>query len=240
MFTRTLALLGVSLAAFAAAASSLAAQTGTARLGTYEKDGQQYFALSLLPQVAADPAQKNEVVILVDTSASQTGRYRAEQMSALSSALSAMSPETKVLLMAVDMKVVPMSGGFVAPQGPQMQAALTKLAGRTPLGATDLDAGLRSAAASFSPTEAARTVIYIGDAVSKANVLTPQTLTLLVNDLKAARVSVSSYVVGQEHNLALAAALANHTGGLVQAAQPMADASRRRRGLVRVTRAAGY
>ena len=46
------------------------AQSPGGRLGTYEKNGQSYFALSLMPQAAADPAQKNEVVILVDTSAS--------------------------------------------------------------------------------------------------------------------------------------------------------------------------
>src|SRR5262245_40383820 len=108
------------------------AQAPTARLGTFEKDSQTDFALRLIRQTATNPAQKNEVVIMVDTSASQAGRYRAEAMSALQSMLSAMGPNDRVQLMAVDMKAAPMSAGFVAPQGPEMQAALAKLNGRTP------------------------------------------------------------------------------------------------------------
>src|SRR5438309_8204499 len=91
----------------------------TARLGTFEKDGQEYFALSLLPQVKADPAQKNEVVILVDTSASQVGRFRAEAMAAVQSLLVGLGPQDRVALMAVDMKAVPMNAGLVASGGPE-------------------------------------------------------------------------------------------------------------------------
>src|SRR3954447_10246746 len=141
------------------------------RLATYSQDGQSYFALSLLSQTTADPAQKNDVVILVDTSASQVGRYRADELAAVQAVLSGLLPTDRVQLMAVDMKATPLSSGFVAPQGPEMQAALAKLNGRTPLGATDLEAGLRTAAAALAPEGSARTVIYVGDAMSKANVL---------------------------------------------------------------------
>src|SRR4029079_12198383 len=98
------------------------AETLTARLGTFEKDGRDYFALSLLPQAAADVSQKNDVVILVDTSASQAGRYRAEEMAALNAMLSSFGPNDRVQLMAVDMKAVPLSAGFVAANGPEMQS----------------------------------------------------------------------------------------------------------------------
>ena len=105
-----------------------------------------------------------------------------------------------------------------------MQAALAKLNGRTPLGATDLEAGLRTAAAALAPEGSARTVIYVGDAMSKANVLTDASLGKLVSDLRGEHVSVSSYVLGQERNTQLMYALANHTGGVVQAEQPQVDA----------------
>src|SRR6478672_10723173 len=215
MSTRTFASL-ILVFALAALVTPALAQGPTARLGTFAKDGQEYFALSLMPQVTADPAQKNDVVILVDTSASQTGRYRAEEMGALQSMLATLSPNDRVQLMAVDMKATSLSGQFVAPQGPEMQAALGRLNGRTPLGATDLEAGVRIAAATFPDDGAARTVIYIGDAMSKANMLTDDSLAKLVGDLRSGQVSVSSYVVGQERNVQLMAALANHTGGLVQ------------------------
>ena len=54
------------------------------RLATFHQDGQSYFALSLLSQTTADPTQKNDVVeILVDTSASQVGRYRGIELAAV-------------------------------------------------------------------------------------------------------------------------------------------------------------
>ena len=149
MSTRTIAWLTLGLALTIGSCPAARAQSANARLGTYEQGGQEYFALSLMPQVAADPSQRNDVVILVDTSASQAGRYRAEEMAALQSMLATFAPGDRVQLMAVDMKAMPMSAGFVAPQGPEMQAALAKLNGRTPLGATDLEAGLRTAAASL-------------------------------------------------------------------------------------------
>ncbi|HEY2413623.1 MAG TPA: VWA domain-containing protein, partial [Pirellulaceae bacterium] len=196
------------------------AETTTARLGTFEKDGRDYFALSLMPQAAADASQKNDVVILVDTSASQAGRYRVEEMAALNAMLSSFGPNDRVQLMAVDMKAVPLSAGFVAANGPEMQSALAKLNARTPLGATDLDAGLRTAASSFGGDGSARTVIYLGDAMSKANMLTDATLKKLVGDLRSEHVSVSSFVLGREQNTQLMAALANHTGGVIETAAP--------------------
>ena len=149
MSVRTFASLILVVALALVMSASSLAEKPVARMGTYEKDGQDFFALSLLPQVAADPAQKNDVVILVDTSASQAGRYRAEELAAVQSMLATLSTNDRVELMAVDMKAMTLSAGFVAPQGPEMQAALANLNGRTPLGATDLEAGLRMAACSF-------------------------------------------------------------------------------------------
>ncbi len=220
MCTRTFSRLILAAALCIALVADVWAASPSGRLGTYEKNGQSYFALSLMPQAAADPAQKNEVVILVDTSASQAGRYRAEEVEALQAMLGNMTPNDRVQLMAVDMKAAPMSAGFVAPQGPEMQAALAKLNGRTPLGATDLEAGLRAAAGSFADAGAARTVIYIGDGMSKANLPTDAPLQKLISDLRGGHVSVSSYMVGQERNIPLMAALANQTGGVVATERP--------------------
>src|SRR5438876_7185426 len=195
MSTRTFASMILAVALVVVLARSASAQGPTARLGTFEKNGQDFFALSLMPQVTADPAQKNDVVILVDTSASQAGRYRAEELAAVQSMLATLSPNDRVQLMAVDMKATTLSTGFVAPQGPEMQTALGRLNGRTPLGATDLEAGVRRAAATFPSDGAARTVLYIGDAMSKANMLTDASFRKLVDELRSGHVSVSSFVV---------------------------------------------
>ncbi|HZL88801.1 MAG TPA: VWA domain-containing protein, partial [Pirellulaceae bacterium] len=190
-------------------------QTPTARVATYAQNGTTHFAISLMPNIKADPAQKIEVVILVDTSASQAGKYRDGALAAVDSLLANLRPTDRVLLMAVDTKAVPMSAGFVAAGSPEMRAGVAKLHGRAPLGATDLEAGLRSAASQFATADTARTVIYVGDAMSKANTFSEVSLGNLVTGLRNKQVSISGFVIGMEQNTQLLAALANHTGGMV-------------------------
>jgi len=214
-----------ALSCVVAAAAAALGETKSARLGTFEQGGQTYFALGLMPELKADPAQHNEVVLLVDTSASQAGRYRSEELAAVQSLLSTLSPDDRVQLMAVDMNAVPLSAGFVAPQSGEMQAALQKLNGRVPLGATDLDAGLRAAAGSFAADGSARSVIYIGNAMSKSNMLAGPTLERLISDLRSSHVTVSSYVLGLQRNVPLMAVLANQTGGVVQFDNPSSSSS---------------
>ena len=216
-----LALAPVLALTWAAAASA----EPKARLGTYDKAGEQFFALSLSPGMAADAAQTNEVVILFDTSASQAGKFRDDSLAALDALLRSLAPTDRVKLMAVDVKAVPMTAGLVAPASPEMAAGMAKLRARAPLGATDLELALRSAASSFSESGAARTAIYLGDGMSKARFLNETSLGQLVGDLRSGQVSVSSLVIGRERNAHLMATLANHTGGMVRVDSDAADAS---------------
>src|SRR5262245_9943422 len=148
------------------------AESGAAKLGVYDHVGQTHFALSLLPALKADPEQLNEVVILVDTSASQAGRYRDAALAALDSLLANLRPSDRVQLMAVDARAVLLTADFTAADSTAMQAAVSKLHARAPLGATDLESGLRVAAKQFQSAAAAHTVVYLGDAMSKANLFT--------------------------------------------------------------------
>ena len=56
MSTRTFAWLTVVAALTLLPGGLSRAQTPAARLGTFEKDGREFFALSLMPQAAADPS----------------------------------------------------------------------------------------------------------------------------------------------------------------------------------------
>ncbi|MFO0882949.1 MAG: hypothetical protein U0894_01965 [Pirellulales bacterium] len=199
----------------------------SARLATFaQPSGEKFFALSLTPSKAVAAAAKNEVVILFDTSASQAGAYREDSFSTLTAMLKNLSPEDRVQLVAVDVKAVPMTKGFVAPQGEAIEAALAKLQNRTPLGATDLEVGLRSAIGSYSEDKsAARSVVYLGDGMSKANLLAGDSFGKLVTDLAKNQVSVSSFAIGKERNVALLATLANHTGGMVSLDSDEADST---------------
>src|SRR4030095_14796376 len=150
--------------------SAARAAEAVGRLATFEKaPGESYFALSVMPKVAPAANQASDVVILFDTSASQAGVFRDDALAARQAVLAGLGPSDRVQLMAVDVKVAPMSDGLVAANSPEMQAALAKLHQRVPLGATDLDAGLRAAAANLAAAKGAKTIVYVGDGMSKAN-----------------------------------------------------------------------
>jgi len=71
-----------------ALATLCVAEEATGRLATYDKaPGESFFALSVMPKVAADAAQTNEIVVLFDTSASQAGAVRDEALVALDALL---------------------------------------------------------------------------------------------------------------------------------------------------------
>ncbi len=188
--------------------------TEAARLATFDDgSGDVHFALSVTPQVAPDATQKNDVVILFDTSASQSGLYRDDALEALSAMIRGLGKNDRVKLVAVDVKAVPLTTGFVTVGSAELDAALVKLMARTPLGATDMEAGLRTAAAAFEPGTNARSVVYFGDGMSKANMFTTDSFSKLSSDLAKAHVSVSALAIGQERNATMLAALAKQTGG---------------------------
>ena len=140
--------------------------------------------------------------------------------------------------MAVDLDAVPMTQDFVAPGSEEMKAGFAKLEGRTPLGSTDMRNALKGAADSFTAAPARpRSVVYIGDGISRANVMQANDFATAVQGLVDKRASVSSFAIGPGRDLYLLATVANHTGGMLyldsnegqwaeRAGQTMADVVR--------------
>ncbi len=188
-----------------------------ARLATYDKaTGESYFALSVTPQVRPKASSLQDLVVLVDTSASQRALFRDDSLLAVDALISHLDPHDRVLLCGVDLEAVPMSAGFIGAGSQEMQAARAKLKQRAPLGSTDMIGGLHAAVANFGePTENSRAIIYIGDGLSRANLFADPEMRKLTEQLVACRASVYSFVIGPERNVAFLAALANQTGGMV-------------------------
>jgi len=211
--------LSALVALVAAPMSSLAAQPGAgeAQLQQYVgPDGNRYFALTIPPGAVAKDSSPRDVVVLFDTSASQTGQFREAALGALSAALDQLNPKDRVQLLAVDLDAVPMSEGFVAPAGEEMAAAMEKLDRRAPLGATDLAAGLDAALDAFpSGSENPRALIYLGEGSSRANLLSADELGEVVARLREARVPVTSLPIGPRTDEQLLGALAAQTGGSI-------------------------
>jgi hypothetical protein len=205
-----------AIALLGALTATAADPSASAQLDRYtHPDGSDYFALSLKPGVAVPAAEGRDVLVLFDTSASQTGDYRATALRVLRDVVAGLGPNDRVQLTAVDMNAVPLSKGFVPANSPDLAAAIGRLEGRTPLGASDMDKALSAAADSFGEAKGGRAVVYVGKGTSRANLITPQRFEELTKQLVEKRVPVSSYVIGPQPDRQLLGALAAQTGGVV-------------------------
>ena len=159
-----------------------------------------------------DAAQAH--VILVDTSASQVGEHRQHAFGVLKSLLKSLPAGDTVRLVAVDVAAETLTSEFVAPQSEAIDMALEELDARVPLGATNLP-GAIAAARDMLPEDRPGSIVYIGDGVSTADIVTPAEMETLVERLRARRIAVHSYGVGPVMNLHLLGIFGQQTGGAV-------------------------
>ena len=189
---------------------------GAAALSEYTApDGTNYFALALK---AAGPGQAagRDVVLLVNTSAGQSGVYREREMAAINAVLAGLDPQDRVRLMAYDLKAVPLMKGFAAPTSDEVKQGLAALQRRVPLGTSDLASALDAAVRSYEPGSAqSRAVAYIGDGLSRASLISPESFEGVVKSLVENKVPVNSYAVGANLDEQLLGALAANTGGVM-------------------------
>jgi tetratricopeptide (TPR) repeat protein len=204
-------------------AANSARAEAEAKLNTYRTDGgATYYALSLTPPADVPRAEASDVVLLLDTSASQTGAYRETAFAALEAALAKLGASDRVALVAVDLDARPMSAGLLTAGSDELRSAVEKLRGELPLGSTDMEAALRGAASLFEDgAQRSRTVIYIGDGLSSVNLLGTKAFGDMIRLLRDERISVNSYAIGPRRDVANLAAIANQTGGNVYVDEEM-------------------
>lgn len=192
-------------------------QAGKSELLVFSKpDGESFFALGLSVETERASDVPREVMIFIDTSASQARAAREKGIEVLKQVLSNLRPRDLVSLVAIDIDPIPLIEGFVGPQSPEMAAGLEKLQARAPLGATDLPAGLEMAAGRFIVRPAApRVMLYIGDGMSAANLVPAAEVKRLSQQLVQAKTAFIAMAVGPRLDTLLLGGLANHTGGVV-------------------------
>jgi hypothetical protein len=196
--------------------AALQADDGVSRLATYSTSkGETYFALSLQPDAKTIPADAiHRVMVIADTSASQTGIFRKETIEVIKSFANSLPEGVELGLMAADVEPVLLTdAGLVDPTGAQWEAALGKLSQRVPLGTTDMASALKKAAAALTEAGNGGTIVYVGDGITRSNLLDSDGHARLLEDLTARQVSVSSLALGPQTDVATLAALANATGG---------------------------
>jgi hypothetical protein len=193
-----------------------------AQLITYDAEGgPTYFALSLTP-ASDQAAEASDVVILFDTSASQTGAYRETAFAALEAAVAKLRPQDRVQLLAADLDARSLTEKLLPAGSAELRAAIAKLRDELPLGSTDMEGVLGAATSKFEAgAKTNRTILYIGDGMSTANLLGTDRFRQLVEQLRAARISVNSFALGPRRDAALLAAIANQTGGNLYVDEPM-------------------
>ncbi|OYV84901.1 MAG: hypothetical protein B7Z73_14575, partial [Planctomycetia bacterium 21-64-5] len=203
--------------------------------------GPTFFALKLSPHVPQPTAAPLDLIVLFDTSASQIGAYRAKALEVLRTVLGSLSANDRAALVAVDVNAVKLNDLPVAPSSEAMQRALATLDRRVPLGSTDLRAALDAAlevAAAGDEAGRTRTILYIGDGFSVANLLTFDDLKQFTERLVESRLSFNSYAIGPRVVSELLAALANHAGGMVVFDDDRSDGRKFGRYLAAVARSA--
>jgi hypothetical protein len=162
---------------------------------------------------SAGPAQ---VLVLVDTSASQTGDFRRGALDAIAGLLESARPEDRFAIATVDVNFTPLAKDFQPARSPGVTQATRALDARTPLGATDLVAALTAAADFFGDTAAnrPRAIVYVGDGPGLTGI-DPAEFTQAIDALRAKRIAVSSLGIGPQINWPCLAAVANGTGGML-------------------------
>ncbi|RLS37771.1 MAG: hypothetical protein DWH78_07150 [Planctomycetota bacterium] len=177
--------------------------------------GPQHFALAL--RSAGTPESIKRHVILVDTSASQIGKFRDNSLNTLAAVLDKLPAGHSVMVAAVDSDFASLTDGFVPTGSEELKSAVSRLSARTPMGATDLSAALRN---TFSQNPAVpMSVLYIGDGISAADQLSAESLDALVDDMISRSVSFHAFLLGPQVDTQLTGILANQTGGTFENSQ---------------------
>ena len=183
-------------------------------------DGETYFALPLLAPESTGESRSvsgHDVVILIDTSASQTGSHRVQSLSVLAGVLGSLESVDRVRLFAVDVQTTSLNSTFSAIDSDAVRDAVTRLGRRAPLGATRLVPALETAASALTTNSAKRpgSVLYIGDGMSSADLVDVADMKTLLTRFRNRHVPIHSYGVGPRLDLQVLGVMAQQTGGTV-------------------------
>jgi hypothetical protein len=213
---KSLARAGVvtGLALFSAVGSAAETVEPAASLIRYEvPGGETFFALSLKTG-ALPAAPRRDHVILFDTSASQAGAHRRQALAVLDGFLAALDKSDRVRLFSCDVKVKPLSDDFQLAPSAETKEAVAKLQRVVPLGATALQPALEAALNALTDDHG-RSIVYIGDGMSTAQLIQLPELRDLLSRARQMHAPIHSFAVGPRTDLQLLGTLAEHTGGVV-------------------------
>lgn len=142
LLTRTATRGFAGLVGLALLTGSASADDAQIRVAGFEANGESFFAASIQPAaedalMQAVDAAPADVVVVVDTSASQSGEYRRESLDALARTMQSLRSQDRVRVFAADVSAVALSDALASVSDESTQSAIAALGRRLPLGNTN-------------------------------------------------------------------------------------------------------
>ena len=195
--------------------------SASARIATYQTEqGESFFAVALQP--SADEAilesvrsQPADIVVIVDTSATQVGEFRSDSIAALESIIGGLRPQDRISVFAADVTTNPLTSGLVS--GTAATDSVQALSQRLPLGNTNLMDAIATAQDTLSDSEKSRTrsIVYVGDGTAVDTMGDQDRFGDMIDGLRRNHISMHSVAIGATRNIELLGILANQTGGII-------------------------
>ncbi len=195
-----------------------ASYTGMASAGyteSYRTDDAVYSAVGVtLPSDYQAKVTTSNLLILVDTSASQVGKHREDTFGLVEQILAKLPADVSFNVWAVDNSILKTNAELVSNTEANRMATMNRLQSRFPAGTTNLLSSLQEAYTFAKANQAS--VLFIGDGMCTANLITASDLSALCNDYREAKIPVHTIAVGAQLDLQLLGILAYQTGGFQQ------------------------
>ncbi len=184
---------------------------------TYKtKDGDTLFALKVQPKIDKAGARPRDILVLVDTTASQAGPFYFVERALIHQLTNALDAGDRVAIWEVNTKSRDLTQGFVAKESLKIKDSLKELEKITPMGAADLKSALTRATESFeNHPNRQQVILYLGDGVSTLSPISHGDRTKLARDLVERKVAFFPVPVGPQLDAQLIHGLTSATGGQV-------------------------
>jgi tetratricopeptide (TPR) repeat protein len=186
---------------------------------TYETNkGETLFAVQLKAKIAEAAPRPRDIVIMIDTSASQAGRFLATSRQIAKQVVADAKVNDRVSLWVINTPKAThsLTKELMPAKSPAVDAAIKSLKDEYPSGAVDLKDGLENAIKNFeSRITRQQILLYVGDGESAYAKLSEKERYQLAGKLRAANVQVFAVPTGATINAQNIHCLTMGTGGLV-------------------------
>ena len=176
------------------------------------KDGHRLFALQVQPALPPAKAKPRDLVILVDTTASQAGGHFLAAEKLVEAVIAKLGKDDRVSLRTVNITSRDLTHGFKL--GGDLAAGVKALNDELPMGAADLKTALKEAVKSFKGgDDVQRAIVYLGDGMSIRNPLNPSDVPDLAADMVQDHITFFHVPIGPRLDPTTLHGLACRTGG---------------------------